>query len=145
MFEPGYRILRYAGRMVRTASRALSVIVATVIAPGLALAGPIDAIARVAKARDGGALTLTFQADPCTLTAATSEGEQRVPLRQVTWSMTKETDGTNDAIVTARCANSEACVAAGKPQLRYSFRLATGAREARAMLADLKRLIAHCA
>jgi hypothetical protein len=130
--------------MLRTAPRALSVIVATMLAPVLAHAGPIDAIARVARTRDGGALALTFQPASCTLTAGTSQGEQHVPLRNVSWSMTKETDGTNDAIVTARCANGDACVAAGKPHSRYSFRLATGAREARAMLKDLKGLVAHC-
>ena len=114
-----------------------------VLLPALAQAGPIDAIARVAKARDGGTLKLTFDAAACTLTA-TAENDARIPLKKVAWSMTKETDGTNDAIVTARCSDGSACVASGKAQPRYSFRLATGAREARAMLKDLKALPAHC-
>jgi hypothetical protein len=109
----------------------------------IAYAGPIDTIARVAKARDGSALTLTFDAAACTLTA-TAENDARIPLKKVAWSMTKETDGTNDAVVTVRCKDGSACVASGKAQPRYSFRLATGAREARSMLKDLKALSTKC-
>ncbi len=106
-------------------------------------AGAIDAIARVAKARDGSTLSLTFDATACTLTA-TTDSDARIPLKKVAWSMTKETDGTDDAIVTARCKDGGACVASGKAQPRYSFRLATGAREARGMLKDLKALSTKC-
>lgn len=119
-------------------------VIATALAPLAAHAGPVDTIARVAKTREGAALTLTFQPDACTLTA-TAEIDARIPLRAVAWSMTKETDGTNDAIVTARCKDGSACVVMGKAQPRYSFRLATGARDARVMLKDLKGLTAHCA
>ena len=119
-------------------------VLAVWLVPAAALAGPIDAVARVAKTRDGAALTLSFQATACTLTA-TAENDARIPLKKVSWSMTKETDGTNDAIVTARCKDGSACVASGKAQPRYSFRLAAGAREARAMLKDLKGLASHCA
>ena len=122
-----------------------SLVAVLVALPLVASAGPIDKVARVARSRERGPLTLTFQADACTLTAALESVELVVPLREVSWSMTKETDGTNDAVVTARCTKGDDCVTAGKRTSRFAFRLATDARQARAALKDLKGLVAHCA
>lgn len=92
---------------------------------------PVDAIAR---AKDGTALHVQFDAKACTLDV----GERSIPLRKVTWSMTK--DGDNTA-VTARCPAKSACIGALP---RYTFYLAAPPADARKRFGELKKLVARC-
>lgn len=101
-------------------------------------AGPFDPIARSART-DNGAV-LSFDAKACEIRVTGAEPQLAVPLRKVTWSMTKETSG--DAVVTARCPGKAATCISGLP--RYSFRLATTAREARKQFTVLKRFTTNC-